>query len=393
MDYLIPTYNRLPVAFTSGKGAWLSDKHGNKFLDALSGISVTNLGHSHPALIETLTQQANQVWHTSNMYQISAQETLSQKLCEISKMHSAFICNSGSEANEIAIKLTRLYGKRKGINSPKVIVFEGGFHGRTMAAISATDNPAIREDFKPLVEGFVRLAFNDSKALSQLAAENEDIVAVMFEPVQGEGGIQVATDDFMQHIANLAKKQDWLILCDEIQSGMLRSGEWYAHHHVSLPCDILTTAKALGNGFPIGACLVNHKAIGLFQVGSHGSTFGGNPLASKVATQVIEIMQTENYATRVQQLTQYFATGLHQKFEHLKGLLEVRQKGLLIGIELDKKQFDCQQIVLSALNHKLLINLTATNVVRLLPPFVLTHGEVDQIIERLSLAIQDCAIH
>ena len=379
---LIPTYNRLPVAFVEGQGCWLTDHSGKRYLDALSGIAVTNLGHAHPRLNEVLQAQQQQLWHTSNLYQMPLQETLAERLCAVAQMQAVFFCNSGAEANEAAIKLARLHANEQGTPEAKIVVFQQSFHGRTMGALAATGNDKVKQGFAPLLSGFLTLEYNNVAALKQ-AAKQHVIAAILFEPVQGEGGINIAESNFMQAIAELAEQQNCLLICDEVQCGMGRTGQWFRHHCEGIQCDVMTVAKALGNGFPIGACLVNHKASALFAAGKHGTTFGGNPLASVVATEVINIIEQQNLLQRVVHLSQLFATKLQSLSDEFAGITAIRQAGLMLGIELQEQQFRLQHIVATALQYGLLINLTAGNVVRLLPPFIMQDVEVDLVCQRL----------
>ena len=390
MSYLIPTYQRLSIEFAKAKGCWLYGNDGQAYLDALCGIAVTSLGHAHPHLVDALKQQSERLWHSSNLYQINQQQQLAERLCEVAKMHSAFFCNSGTEANEAAIKLTRLYAHQRGIEHPQVIVFSGAFHGRTMGSLAAGDGIIARQGFEPHLEGFIRCQYNDLEQL-KLACQQANVVAVMLELVQGEGGIHIATEAFLNGLADLVEQHQLLLVCDEIQTGMGRSGHWFAHHDTVLKPDVLTSAKALGNGFPIGACMVNHNAIDVFSAGKHGTTFGGNPLASSVALEVIKIIQEHNLIARVNELAQQFRQGLSDCLEDLPGIVEIRNKGLLIGIELDSTHYRLNEIVSTALNsQRLLINLTATKVVRLLPPYVCTDSEVEQICQRVAATLKLC---
>lgn len=385
-QYLIPTYARQPVAFVRGEGVWLFDENGDKYMDAISGIGVCNLGHCHPAVSRTLAEQAGQLMHTSNLYRIPAQEALAQRLCEISGMQGAFFSNSGAEANEAAIKIARLYGNRKGIAKPTVIVMEGSFHGRTMATLSATGNNKVQEGFAPLVEGFVRVPFNDTDAVAALAANN-DIVAVLVEPVQGEGGINIPDAGYLKALRQLCDQNDWLLMLDEIQSGNGRTGHYFACMGDDVLPDVLTTAKGLGNGFPIGACLVAGKAVGVFGPGNHGSTYGGNPLGCATALTVVNTLAddvVDAVAGKGEQLKAAFQRALAD----VSLVTGVRQKGLMIGIQLDRP---CGELVNSAREAGLLINVTAGSVVRLLPPLVISDAEMQILVDNLSAVIRSFA--
>lgn len=385
-QYLIPTYARQPVAFVRGEGVWLFDENGDKYMDAISGIGVCNLGHCHPAVSRTLAEQAGQLMHTSNLYRIPAQEALAQRLCEISGMQRAFFSNSGAEANEAAIKIARLYGNRKGIAKPTVIVMEGSFHGRTMATLSATGNNKVQEGFTPLVEGFARVPFNDSDAIAALA-DNADIVAVLVEPVQGEGGINIPDAGYLQTLRQLCDQHDWLLMLDEIQSGNGRTGHYFACMGDGVTPDVLTTAKGLGNGFPIGACLVAGKAADVFGPGTHGSTYGGNPLGCATALTVVNTLTddvVDGVAAKGEQLKAAFLSALAD----VPLVTEIRQKGLMLGIQLDRP---CGELVNSAREAGLLINVTAGSVVRLLPPLVISEAEMHTLVDSLSAVIRTFA--
>ncbi len=385
-QFLIPTYARQPVAFVRGEGVWLFDENGDKYMDAISGIGVCNLGHCHPAVTRTLAEQAGQLMHTSNLYRIPAQEALAQRLCDISGMKSAFFSNSGAEANEAAIKIARLYGNRKGVAKPTVVVMEGSFHGRTMATLSATGNSKVQEGFTPLVEGFVRVPFNDVEAIAALAG-NADIVAVLVEPVQGEGGINIPADGYLKALRELCDQQDWLLMLDEIQSGNGRTGHYFACMGEGVLPDVLTTAKGLGNGFPIGACLVAGKADGVFGPGTHGSTYGGNPLGCATALTVVNTLADE-VVDDVQAKGEQLKTAFQSALADVALVTEVRQKGLMIGIQLDRP---CAELVASAREAGLLINVTAGSVVRLLPPLVISDAEMQILVDNLSAVIRSFA--
>ncbi len=385
-QYLIPTYARQPVAFVRGEGVWLFDENGDKYMDAISGIGVCNLGHCHPAVSRTLAEQAGQLMHTSNLYRIPAQEALAQRLCDISGMQSAFFSNSGAEANEAAIKIARLYGNRKGVSNPTVLVMDGSFHGRTLATLSATGNSKVQEGFTPLVEGFVRVPFNDVDAIAAQAG-NSDVVAILVEPVQGEGGINIPDAGYLKALRELCDQNDWLLMLDEIQSGNGRTGHYFACMGEGVVPDVLTTAKGLGNGFPIGACLVAGKAEGVFGPGTHGSTYGGNPLGCATALTVVDTLSNQvvaDVAAKGEQLKAAFETALAD----VALVTEVRQKGLMIGIQLDRP---CGELVSSAREAGLLINVTAGSVVRLLPPLVISDAEMKILVDQLSAVIRTFA--
>jgi acetylornithine/N-succinyldiaminopimelate aminotransferase len=378
---LMSNYARLPVTFVKGEGAWLWDTQGVRYLDALSGIAVCGLGHAHQAITAAICEQAQQLLHTSNLYGIAHQQALADALVRITGMESAFFCNSGAEANEAAIKLARLYGHHQGYKQPTVIVTEGAFHGRTLATLTATGNKSIQAGFEPLVEGFIRVPYNDVNAIAEIAKQENEIVAVLVEPVTGEGGIMIPAADYLSQIRTLCDKNNWLLMLDEIQTGTGRTGQWCAYQHTDIFPDVLTLAKGLGNGVPIGACLARGKAAKVFKAGNHGSTFGGNPLVCRVARAVIETIEQENLLQRVQELEQRFYEGFSKALDGIPGIQAIRIKGLMIGIELDRP---CKPLMSQALEKQLLINVTAERVIRLLPPFILSNAQADEIIATVS---------
>ncbi|MFQ5660485.1 MAG: aspartate aminotransferase family protein [Gammaproteobacteria bacterium] len=380
------TYNRLPVAFASGSGAWLVDQHGERYLDALSGISVCGLGHSHPAVTRALSEQVGLLLHTSNLYQIPLQEQLAGRLCELSGLDKVFFANSGAEANETAIKLCRKYAYKKDINSPVIVVMDGSFHGRTMATLTATGNDKVKEGFAPLLPGFQQIPYNDIKALHALTGSAMDIVAVMLEPVQGEGGINIPAPGYLKAVSEICSENEWLLVLDEIQTGLCRTGKWFAWQYEEAKPDIMTLAKALGNGVPIGACLATDKVAAALLAGSHGSTFGGNPLASRAGLVVLDYMTANSFDQRAQSLGEEMLSHFKQLLGQLPGVKEVRGRGLMIGIELHA---DCPELVARALHQHLLINVTNGNVVRLLPPLIISDAEAEQIVTRVSDLIVD----
>lgn len=384
-SHLMSNYSPLPVSFVSGKGIWLEDKQGDQYLDALAGIAVCGLGHAHPEVAAAISDQANTLLHTSNIYVIDLQEKLADQLCELSSMEKVFFGNSGAEANEAAIKLARLHGRKKGIDIPTIVTMEGSFHGRTMATLSATGNPNVRANFEPLVESFVRIAYGDIDALKAVAENNKNIVAVLCEPVQGEGGVKIPADDFLSQIRSICDQNDWLMMLDEIQTGMGRTGEWFACQHENILPDVMTLAKALGNGVPIGACLAQGKAADLFSPGTHGSTFGGNPLACRAGLAVIQTLQNDNLIEASKKQGQYLLDQFRIALKDDSGIVDIRGKGLMIGIELEKP---CVELVKQALDQKLLINVTAGNTIRLLPPLIISKEECDQIVEILTPLIR-----
>ena len=375
------TYAPLPVCFDHGEGAVLSDSNGKTYLDALSGIAVCGLGHAHPAVSKAISEQSTRLLHTSNLYCIQNQQTLADKLCRISGMDKVFFSNSGAEANEAAIKLARLYGHQKGIDNPAIIVTDGSFHGRTMATLTASGNRKVQAGFEPLVQGFIRAPYNDIEALHNIAQNSANVVAILIEPAQGEGGINLLDQDFLNQLRALCDQQEWLLMLDEIQTGMGRTGEWFAFQHHNMHPDVMTLAKGLGNGVPIGACLAKGKAAEVFQPGHHGSTFGGNPLTCAAANAVIDTIEEQQLLTRANALGEKLLTGLQNNLTDIEGVKDIRGLGLMIGIELDR---DCPELVKQALDKGLLINVTAGSVVRLLPPLILTDEQAEQIIATVS---------
>lgn len=383
---LMATYSRLPVTFAKGEGVWLWDTEGNRYLDALSGVAVCSLGHAHPAVADAICAQASTLIHTSNIYGIAHQQKLGEKLTGLSGMDRAFFCNSGAEANEAAIKLARLHGHANGIDEPAVIVMENSFHGRTMATLTATGNRKVQAGFEPLVKGFVRVAYGDLDAIRHISETAQNISAVLVEPVQGEGGVNIPAEGYLAGIREICDQQGWLMMVDEIQTGMSRTGSFFACQQEGIVPDVMSLAKALGNGMPIGACLARGKAAELFAPGNHGSTFGGNPLACATALAVVEIMQQENLPEKAAKLGDRIASGLRTNLEGVEAVLEVRNKGCMIGVELDRP---CGELVARALAAGLLINVTVDKVIRLLPPLVMNNDEADQLITGLSKLIND----
>lgn len=375
-DTIMSTYARLPVCFERGEGAYLWSTDNKQYLDAISGIAVCSLGHARREVAEALCDQASRLIHTSNLYQIDLQKKLADKLTALSGMDEVFFSNSGTEANEAAIKLARLFASQNDIRNPVVIVVEGSFHGRTLAALSATGNAKIQQGFEPLVAGFQHVAYNDLDAIKALAESPVNVVAVMVEPVQGEGGVNIPDAGYLKGIRELCDQHNWLMILDEIQTGMCRTGKWFAFQHEDIKPDIMTLAKALGNGVPIGACLASGKAKGVLTAGKHGSTFGGNPLACRAALAVIDVMEAHQLADKAAEIGDYITETFRGELNE-PGIKEIRNKGMMIGIELDR---DCGELVSLALEQGVLINVTAGNVVRLLPPLILTVEQADQLV-------------
>lgn len=381
MSHLMNTYARLPVAFVRGEGVWLYDEQGKPYLDALAGIAVSTLGHGHPRLVEAIARQAKAVIHTSNLYRIPAQERLADRLCELSGMDEVFFGNSGAEANECAIKLARFYGhKVKKVEAPKIAVMEHAFHGRTLATLSATGNVKTQLGFEPLVPGFLRVPFGEVAALTRLIAETPDLVAVMFEVIQGEGGIRLADSEYLRAVRSLCDAHGLLMICDEVQCGLGRTGKWFGWQWSEVRPDVMTLAKGLGSGVPIGACLAAGPAAGLFGPGNHGSTFGGNPLACTAGLTTLDVIETDALLDNAARVGGYLKATLTARLEHLPQIKGVRGLGLMLGVELDRP---CGALVLDALEAGLLINVTAERVIRLLPPLILAIEEAQQIVERL----------
>jgi acetylornithine/N-succinyldiaminopimelate aminotransferase len=383
-DALQSTYRRLPVAFVRGRGAWLWDTEGRRYLDALSGIAVCGLGHAHPKIAGAIADQAYTLLHTSNLYRIPLQEQLARRLCALAGMERAFFCNSGAEANEAAIKLARLHGQRRGSRQPKIIVMEGSFHGRTMGALSATGNLRIQQGFEPLLEGFLRVPFGDSSAVAELA-DDPDIAAILVEPITGEGGIRIPPPGYLRSLRSLATQRGWLLMLDEIQAGIGRTGEWFAFQHEQITPDVLSLAKGLGNGMPIGASLVAGPAADLFTPGSHGTTFGGNPLACRAALAVLDVMQGEALCEEAARRGAQLQRLLSAHLLHCPEVVDIRGKGLMIGVELDRP---AGELVSIALEHGLLLNVTAEKVIRLLPPLIIDDAQVEEIAQTLARSVE-----
>jgi len=380
------TYARLPVAFKSGRSVYLTDTEGKEYLDAICGVAVCGLGHAHPDVARDIADQAKTLIHTSNLYEIPHQTELGKKLCTLADMDKVFFSNSGAEANEAAIKLARLYGKQQGIKRPNIIVANGSFHGRTLATLSATGNRKVQAGFEPLVDGFIRVPYNDVEAIKKIAETNSDITAILVEPVQGEGGIVVPDADYLSNIRSICDENNWLMMLDEIQTGIGRTGKWFAHQHSSnAKPDVMTLAKALGNGVPIGACLASGKASDVFAPGNHGSTFGGNPLATRAALTVLDIIEAQNLCNNAANMGKYFLEQFQKELSDIEGVADIRGHGLMIGIELEKS---CAELVTRALEYKLLINVTADKTIRLLPALITTKEQADSIIKTVSILIK-----
>jgi len=381
MSNLMSNYLPLDVTFVSGNGCWLTDKSGKQYLDALSGVGVVNLGHCHPDITESIVVQAETLLHTSNWYHIEHQEALAERLCSVANMDNVFFANSGAEANEAAIKIARLFAQQKGIYEPVIISANESFHGRTMATLSATGNSKIQEGFSPLLSEFIHVEFDDIEAISKHTS-NGNVVAVMLEPIQGEAGVVIPEPEYLNKVKSLCEKNDWLLILDEVQTGMGRTGKMFAHQYNNITPDLLTLAKGLGNGVPIGACLAKGRAAKLFTAGKHGSTFGGNPLVSKVALSVLDVIENDSVLANVGKMSQYIQTKLENELSDIPAVLSVRIKGLMIGIGLDDKLIDTTKLMQKALDDQLLINIAGSSI-RLLPPLIITTDEVDILINKI----------
>ena len=381
MSHVMNTYARLPVAFSHGNGSRLTDTNGKAYLDGLSGIAVNTLGHNHPVLVKAIAEQAGRLLHTSNIYQMPLQDRLAGKLAQLSGMEEVFFCNSGCEANEAAIKLARMYGHQRNIDEPAIVVMEQSFHGRTLATLSATGNRKVQAGFEPLVSGFVRVPFDDLEAVRAVGEHNKNIVAVMLEIVQGEGGVHVADMDYQRGLRKLCDEHGWLLICDEVQCGIGRTGKWFGFQHAEILPDVVTLAKGLGGGVPIGACLAAGKAAWLFKPGNHGSTFGGNQLATTAALATLGVIEQEDLLANAVAVGDVIRDGLAQALAGVSGVVDIRGMGLMIGIELDRP---CGDLVRQALDAGLLINVTAERVVRLLPALNFNADEGRELVERLA---------
>ena len=379
-EHLVSAYQSLPVSFVKGDGVYLWDQNGERYLDALSGISVTSLGHNHPEVTRAIQEQAATLIHTSNLYAIEWQQKLADRICELSSMDRVFFGNSGAEANEAAIKLARLFGNKQGIKGPQIIVMEHSFHGRTMATLSATGSRKVQAGFEPLVSGFIRAPFNHIESIEAIAENNNKVVAILVEPVQGEGGIVVPDAGYLSSLREICDRNNWLLMLDEIQTGIARSGKMFAFQHDDIIPDVMTLAKALGNGIPIGACVTHGKAADVIQPGNHGSTFGGNPLACRTALSVLDTIVDQNLTENVVARSKQLIDLLNQGLKDNRLVKQIRHLGLLIGIELNQ---NCQSLVKQAMDQHLLINVTAERVVRLLPPIIINEQQTAEIAEKV----------
>ncbi len=379
------TYVRSPVSFERGRGSWLWDTEGNRYLDALGGIAVAILGHAHPKVAAAIADQARTLLHTSNLYDIPLQRRLGERLCRLSGMDRAFFCNSGAEANEAAIKIARRFGHQKGIDKPAILVADGAFHGRTLATLSATGNRKVQAGFEPLVTGFKRVPFNDLESVRQLGHGAQDVVGIFVEPIQGEGGVNIPDTGYLRGLREVCDANDWLLMVDEIQTGMCRTGQWFAYQHEGIGPDVATVAKALGNGVPIGACLARGRAAEVLVPGSHGSTFGGNPFACRVGLTVVDVLEQDRLAERAAALGTRILDALQQRLAGFNSVRAIRGRGLMIGVEFNRP---CTELVSIALNERILVNVTAGKVLRLLPPLIFTDEEAEMLVDGVAAAIE-----
>lgn len=381
-SYLMHNYARQPVSFSRGQGASLWDMHGVEYLDAIAGVAVTSLGHANPEIAAAIAEQASQLLHTTNMFRIEWQEQLSERLCVLSGMQRAFFCNSGAEANEAALKLARLHANARHVAQPQVLVMENSFHGRTLATLAATGNPAVQRGFEPLMPGFLRVPYDNIEAIREVAAQSPNIVAVLVEPVQGEGGVHAASTSYLQALRQLCDEHDWLMMVDEVQTGMGRTGAWFGFQHAGIVPDVITLAKALGNGFPIGACLARGKAAELFSPGHHASTFGGNPLACRVGCTVLDIMERDHIPQRAATSGRRLLAALQEALGNHREVVSIRGLGLMVGIELNRQ---CAELVGRARDEqRLLITVTRGTTVRLLPPLICEDSQIDDVAARVT---------
>jgi acetylornithine aminotransferase len=383
--HVMKTYGRLPVALSHGRGCWLWDTEGKKYLDGLGGIAVNTLGHAHPRLVAALTDQIGKIIHSSNYYLVPLQEQLAAKLCELSGLTNVFFCSTGLEANEAALKIARKYGHDKGIDRPEIIVYEAAFHGRSIATLSATGNPKVQAGFGPLVEGFVRVPLNDVAAIEKVAATNKNVVAVFLEVIQGEGGIRPATVEYLREVRRVCDANGWLLMLDEVQCGMGRTGKWFAHQWAGIQPDVMPLAKGLGSGVPVGAVVCGPKAANVFGPGNHGTTFGGNPLAMRAGVETIRIMEEDGLLANAATVGAALKAGLERELAGVKGVTEIRGQGLMIGIELDRP---CGVILNRAAEAGLMLSVTADKVIRLVPSLILSADEAAQIVAILCPIIK-----
>jgi acetylornithine/N-succinyldiaminopimelate aminotransferase len=384
--HLMNTYGRLPMTVSHGQGVYVWDTAGKRYLDALSGIAVNTLGHNHPRLVAALQDQVSKIMHSCNYYHVPLQQQLADKLVELSGMSNVFFCNSGLEANEAALKLARKFGHDKGIDKPEIVVYEKAFHGRSIATLSATGNTKIQQGFGPLVEGFIRVPLNDIEALKKATQGNPNVVAVFFETIQGEGGINPMRSDYLRDVRAMCDAQDWLLMIDEVQCGIGRTGKWFAHQWAGIQADVMPLAKGLGSGVPIGAVVAGPKAAGIFQPGNHGTTFGGNPLAMRAGVETLRIMEEDGLLENATRVGTHLTQALTRELGSLPGFKEIRGNGLMIGIQLDRP---CGALMGQALQAGLLISVTADSVIRLLPALTMTKDQADDVVALLAPLVKD----
>jgi len=383
--HVMKTYGRVPLALSHGRGCWLWDTEGKKYLDGLGGIAVNTLGHAHPKLVPALQDQIGKIIHSSNYYLVPLQEQLAAKLCELSGLSNVFFCSTGLEANEAALKIARKYGHDKGIDRPEIVVYEAAFHGRSIATLSATGNPKVQAGFGPLVEGFVRVPLNDVKAIETVAATNKNVVAVFLEVIQGEGGIRPTTIDYLREMRRVCDQNGWLLMLDEVQCGMGRTGKWFAHQWAGIQPDVMPLAKGLGSGVPVGAVVCGPKAANVFGPGNHGTTFGGNPLAMRAGVETIRIMEEDGLLANAATVGAALKAGLERELAGVEGVTDIRGQGLMLGIELDRP---CGVILTRAAEAGLMLSVTADKVIRLVPPLILSADEAAQIVAILCPLIK-----
>jgi len=386
-SHLMATYNPLPISFERGEGSWLIDKNNDRYLDALGGIAVTSVGHCHPKVVKAITEQAHKFIHLSNIITIPEQYSLADKLCKLAQMDQVFFCSTGAEANECAIKLARLYGHKNNIENPQIIVTDKSFHGRTLATISASGNRKVQAGFEPLVSGFVRVPFDDIAAVQEIAKHNKNIVAILLEPIQGEGGINIPSKEYLPSLRKICSDNNWLLMIDEVQSGIGRTGKWFSYQHFDnvIP-DVISLAKGLGGGIPIGACLTTGRANDIFEFGNHGTTYGGNPLCCHVSKTVLDIIEEEDLCKNSAILGEKLLSILKDKLKNLPQVVAIRGQGLWIGIELNRP---CREILNIALQHKVLFSITALNTIRLAPPLNINSEEIDYLVDKLCKVITE----
>ncbi len=384
-EHVMNTYARLPLRIVRGEGAWLFDESGEAYLDALTGIGVCSLGHAHPDLAAAIADQAGTLLHAANITHLPLQEALADRLADLSGLDQTFFCNSGAEAMECAFKLARLHGHAKGIDEPQVIVVTGSFHGRTMACLSATDSAKVQAGFEPLMTGFLRVPFDDAAQVARLAESRDDIAGILLEPIQGEGGVVVPQAGYLAELRRICDQQDWLLMADEVQTGVAKTGEWFACQHEGILPDVMTLAKALGNGVPIGACMARRRVAELFKPGKHGSTYGGNPLACRAGLTVLDVMEKDGILERTRALGERLRGALRVGLDGVSLVREVRGRGLMVGVELDRP---CGELVMKALDHRMIMNVTRENTIRLLPPLIASEAEIDRVAETVVALVR-----